>query len=137
MPGSPEELFEEVGGEAVMSGTREAGDRGERAAAEFLEWQGCEILATQWRCRYGELDLVARDQSGTVCFVEVKLRSAGAIGLPREFVDSRKQDRLRRAALAWLGENDLYDAPARFDVAEIYQGRDGVLRVNYLVDAFT
>ena len=42
-----------------MSGTRAAGDRGERAAAEFLKQRGCEILAAQWRCRYGELDLVA------------------------------------------------------------------------------
>ena len=93
-----------------MSGTRAAGDRGERAAAEFLKQRGCEILAAQWRCRYGELDLVARSREGTICFVEVKLRGAGAIGLPREFVDGRKRERLRRAALAWLTENDLDDA---------------------------
>ena len=120
-----------------MSGTRAAGDRGERAAAEFLKQRGCEILAAQWRCRYGELDLVARSREGTICFVEVKLRGAGAIGLPREFVDGRKRERLRRAALTWLTENDLDDACARFDVAEVYQGRDGALQVNYLADAFT
>lgn len=57
-----------------MSRARESGDRGERAAAEFLEGRGCEILAAQWRCRYGELDLVARNREGTICFVEVKLR---------------------------------------------------------------
>ena len=67
----------------------------------------------------------------------MKLRGAGAIGLPREFVDGRKRERLRRAALAWLTENDLDDACARFDVAEVYQGRDGALQVNYLADAFT
>ena len=120
-----------------MSRARESGDRGERAAAEFLEGRGCEILAAQWRCRYGELDLVARNREGTICFVEVTLRGAGAIGLPREFVDGRKRERLRRAALTWLTENDLDDARARFDVAEVYQGRDGALRVNYLADAFT
>lgn len=120
-----------------MSGTRGAGDRGERAAAAFLERRGCTILAAQWRCRYGELDLVARSWDGTVCFVEVKLRSAGAIGLPREFVDGRKRERLRKTAMAYLAETGLDEAPARFDVAEVYQGKDGALRVNYLADAFT
>ena len=71
-----------------------------------------------------------------VCFVEVKLRSAGAIGSPREFVDGRKQERLRKAALAWLGENGLDDASARFDVAEVYVEKGGILRVEYLEDAF-
>ena len=120
-----------------MSGTREAGDRGERAAAVFLERQGCEILAAQWRWRYGELDLVARGRDGIVCFVEVKLRGTGAVGLPREFVDGRKQERLRKTAMAYLMETGLEDVPARFDVAEVYMGRDGSLRVEYLEDAFT
>ena len=117
-----------------MSGTREAGDRGERAAAVFLERQGCEILAAQWRCRYGELDLVARGRDGIVCFVEVKLRGPGAIGLPREFVDARKQARLRQAAALWLAERE-EDAPARFDVAEVREER-GRLLISYLEDAF-
>ena len=94
-----------MGGEAAISGTRDAGDRGERAAA---------------------LDLVARDRDGAVCFVEVKLRSTRAIGLPREFVDGRKQERLRKTAMAYLVESGMEDAPARFDVAEVYapQGAD-------------
>lgn len=120
-----------------MSGARDAGNRGEAAAAALLERRGCAVLAAQWKCRFGELDLVARDRAGTVCFVEVKLRSAGAIGLPREFVDGRKQARLRRAAMAWLAENGMEDAPARFDVAEVYAERNGSLRVEYLENAFT
>ena len=120
-----------------MSGTRDAGDRGERAAARYLEERGCELLAAQWRCRYGELDLVARSRDGVICFVEVKLRSAGAIGLPREFVDGRKRDRLRKDATAYLLETGLDDVPARFDVAEVYVGKNGSLRVEYLEDAFT
>ena len=120
-----------------MSGTRDAGDRGERAAARYLEERGCELLAAQWRCRYGELDLVARSRDGVICFVEVKLRGAGAIGLPREFVDGRKRDRLRKTATAYLLETGLDDVPARFDVAEVYVGKNGSLRVEYLEDAFT
>ena len=81
-----------------MSAPKRAGDRGERAVAAFLERRGYTLLDRQWRCRQGELDLVALDGGGTLCFVEVKLRGSGAIGLPREFVDSRKQSRLRAAA---------------------------------------
>ena len=118
-----------------MRGTKDAGDQGERAAARYLETRSYAILSRQWRCRYGELDLVARDLNGTVCFVEVKLRGAGSIGLPREFVDSRKRERLRRAANLYMGLHSL-DCPARFDVAEIYEESGGGLRVEYLESAF-
>lgn len=118
-----------------MSGRKAAGDRGEAEVARYLRKKGYTLLASQWRCRFGELDLVARDKRGTVCFVEVKLRSQGAIGLPREFVDIRKQERLRTAAAAYLSTHDI-DAPARFDVAEVYAENDGSLRVEYLENAF-
>ena len=79
---------------------------------------------------------MAKDRRGTICFVEVKLRSEGAIGRPREFVDVRKQQRLRRAAESYLARFEL-DAPARFDVAEVYVQQNGALRVEYLENAFT
>ncbi len=116
--------------------TRSAGNAGEAEAARYLRKQGYTLLASQWRCRFGELDLVARDRKGTICFVEVKLRSAGAIGLPREFVDARKQERLRKAAACYLSIHGL-DAPARFDVAEVYTDKERrVVRLEYLADAF-
>ncbi|MDD3347149.1 YraN family protein [Oscillibacter sp.] len=118
-----------------MSTTKAAGDRGEAETARYLRARGYTLLASQWRCRFGELDLVARSRRGTICFVEVKLRSAGTIALPREFVDARKQSRLRSAASAYLAAHEL-DAPARFDVAEVYEEKDGSLRVNYLENAF-
>ena len=118
-----------------MSGRKAAVDRGEAEVARYLRKKGYTLLASQWRCRFGELDLVARDRRGTVCFVEVKLRSTGSIGLPREFVDARKQERLRTAAAAYLSTHNI-DAPARFDVAEVYAETDGSLRVEYLEDAF-
>ena len=119
-----------------MSGRKAAGDRGEAEVARYLRKKGYTLLASQWRCRFGELDLVARDKRGTVCFVEVKLRSQGAIGLPREFVDDRKQERLRTAAAAYLSTHDI-DAPARFDVAEVYTDEGHrIVRLEYLADAF-
>ena len=119
-----------------MSRTKAAGDRGEAEVAKYLRKKGYTLLASQWRCRFGELDLVARDRGGTICFVEVKLRSAGAIGLPREFVDARKQERLRKAAACYLSTHGL-DAPARFDVAEVYTDEGHrIVRLEYLADAF-
>ena len=110
------------------------GDIGEDIDAQYLAERGFQILSRQWRCRYGELDLIARDSSGMVHFVEVKLRKRG--GVPgREAVDARKRERLRKAALCWLSEN-APDAVARFDVAEIQADPDGLFRLDYIPDAF-
>ena len=115
---------------------RSSGNRGEAEVAKYLRKKGYVLLASQWRCRFGELDLVARDKQGTVCFVEVKLRRENAIGLPREFVDGRKQQRLRSSAACWLAIHDL-DSNTRFDVAEVYTDQqDRVTRIEYLEDAF-
>ena len=120
-----------------MSTTKNLGDQGEELAGDYLLAHGCTLLDRQWRCRYGELDLVARDADGTICFVEVKLRSGNLAGLPREAVDRRKRERLRAAAACYLSQHDL-DAPARFDVAEIYTDESHrPLRLEYLENAFT
>lgn len=111
------------------------GDRGEEEAAEFLEERGYLIEARQWRCRFGELDLVARAPDGILCFVEVKLRGRNTPALPREYVDRRKQGRLRRAAALYLAEH-APEAVCRFDVAEVYVCPDGSARVVYLPGAF-
>ena len=118
-----------------MSRAQVAGNRGEAETAKYLRKKGYELLASQWRCRFGELDLIARDRQGTICFVEVKLRGPDAIALPREFVDAKKQGRLRKAASAWLSIHEI-DAAARFDVAEVYEDESGMLRVEYLENAF-
>ena len=90
-----------------MSTTKALGDRGEAVTAQYLRERGYALLASQWRCRYGELDLVARDRDGTICFVEVKLRSGDLVGLPREAVDRRKREKLRAAAEAYLSQHGL------------------------------
>lgn len=119
-----------------MSRTKDAGDRGEAAAARYLLNRGCEVLDRQWRCRYGELDLVARTKEGVLCLVEVKLRSSRSAALPREFVDARKQERLRKTAMAYLTDRGWEDEPVRFDVAEVWQDGDGGIRLEYLPAAF-
>lgn len=118
-----------------MSRTKTSGDQGEDRAVRYLESRDYIVLERQWRCRFGELDIVARSPEGCLCFVEVKRRGPGSIGLPREFVDGRKQARLRKAAGLYLSFHGL-DLPARFDVAEVYEETNGVLRVEYLENAF-
>ena len=117
---------------------KRAGDRGEAEVARYLRKKGYTLLASQWRCRFGELDLVARSRRGEICFVEVKLRSEGAIALPREFVDQRKQDRIRTTAGIYLSDFPTPLQP-RFDVIEIYapQGTETPNpEINHLEDAF-
>ena len=101
------------------------GNAGEAEAARYLRKKGYKLLASQWRCRFGELDLVARDRGGTICFVEVKLRKSDAYGGAGEAVDRRKQEKLRVTAQLYLAEHPTRLQP-RFDVVEVYapRGRD-------------
>ena len=72
----------------------------------------------------------------TLCFVEVKTRSNLSMGLPREYVNAAKQERIRKTALFYLSEKEL-DCPMRFDVAEVYQSGSGALeRIKYIKNAF-
>jgi len=110
---------------------------GEALAAEYLEKQGYALTAANWRCRFGELDLIAEDGS-FLCFVEVKLRKSDAYGQAGEFVDQRKRERLRTAAQLYLAQHPTQLQP-RFDVVEVYapQGTDTVHPiVRHLKNAF-
>ena len=117
-----------------MDERKRRGDRGEAAVSAALEARGYRILARQYRCRWGELDLVAWDPAGILCFVEVKTRSPGAIAAARESVTPAKQRRLRAAAGYYLAEKEL-DCPCRFDVAEVWDS-GGQRRICYLSGAF-
>lgn len=120
-----------------MRNTKEAGDLGEAAVARYLRRKGYCLLGSQWRCRFGEVDLIARDRKGTVCFVEVKLRSSTAYGLPREFVTIQKQEKLKKTAACWLSQKNAGDAIVRFDVAEVYLGpQQEITKLEYLENAF-
>jgi putative endonuclease len=95
------------------------GQRGEAAAARFLQRRGYQILARGDRDGPGELDLVALDNA-TVVFVEVKTRESPEAGHPSEAVDVNKQRRLTRLAVTWLKRRGLLESPARFDVVAVH-----------------
>ena len=99
---------------------RELGQAAERAAACWLRGRGYEILQRNYRCRAGEIDLIAR-QGGELVFIEVRSRSRTDFGLPEETVGREKQRRLRRLAAWYLNEPRQPEAPCRFDVVGVLQ----------------
>ena len=114
-----------------------SGAWGEALAAKYLQKKHYKIVATNYRCRFGEIDLIAEKQNNLV-FVEVKLRKSDSFAQGREFVDRRKQERIRTTASIFLAEYPTELQP-RFDVIEIY-APDGINtrrpEINHLEDAF-
>lgn len=113
------------------------GTWGEALAAEFLQKKHFKLVAMNYRCRFGEIDLIVSNRKYLV-FVEVKLRKSDKFAAAREFVDFRKQERLRSTAELYLSQNPTRLQP-RFDVIEIYapDGMDTIRPViNHLEDAF-
>ena len=113
------------------------GPWGEALAADYLRKQGYQIVGANYRCRFGEIDLIARD-GDYLCFVEVKLRRTDAFGSAGAFVDRRKQERLRISAGLYLAEHPTRLQP-RFDVAEIYAPQGTATRaprITWIENAF-
>ena len=110
---------------------------GEQIAAEYLRKKRYKLLAAGYRCRFGEIDLIVSDRKYLV-FVEVKLRKSGRFAKALEYVDRRKQDRLRTTAEMYLSQNPTELQP-RFDVIEIYapEGMETVCpEIYHMEDAF-
>jgi putative endonuclease len=100
---------------------RRLGAAGEELVAGWYQTAGYEILARNWRCPEGEIDLVCRlGQTVVVC--EVKTRRSLAFGLPAEAVTAAKRRRLRRLAVRWLAEAGVACRDVRFDVAAVTPG---------------
>lgn len=120
-----------------MGKNNDRGAWGEEVAARFLESKGWRILERGYRCRFGEIDLIA-EGFGFLAFVEVKTRKSANFAAAMEYVDLRKQEKLRKTAMLYLSTHDTALQP-RFDVIEVYapggtRTRDP--RINHLEDAF-
>ncbi len=94
------------------------GQYGENTAAHFLERRGYQILESNYRTRFGEIDIIAKEKD-VICFVEVKTRTTPSHGNAFESVTPQKQKKLVRLALGYLEKNNLLDVAARFDVVAI------------------
>jgi putative endonuclease len=100
-----------------MTGMR-TGKRGEELAAAYLKDAGYRILERNFRCLFGEIDIVA-EEGETLVFVEVKSRRSGTFGDPQLAVGREKQKKISRISLHYLAERRLCHRPARFDVVAV------------------
>ena len=120
-----------------MQNNRQVGDAQETRTVSELEKLGYKILQKNFRCRVGEIDIVALHK-GYLVFVEVKLRKKADFAAAREYVNRAKQDRLRVTASMYLSQNPSKLQP-RFDVVEIYAPEGAATKnpeITHLEDAF-
>ncbi len=119
---------------AVSQARRKAlGEFGERVACRYLVTCGLIVIDRNWRCRAGEIDIVAMD-GDIVVVCEVKTRSSSRFGTPVEAISTEKANRLYRLGRLWLGEHD--DLPwstLRVDVVAVVRGRVGPAAVEHIV----
>lgn len=95
------------------------GARGEELALAFLRKKRFKILAKNYRCRYGEIDIIARDPGNAISFIEVKTRTSQSHGTPQEAVNRKKQAQISKVALEFIQRYKLENQPARFDVVAV------------------
>ena len=114
-----------------MNAKDELGKYGEQLAAEYLQRAGLRILARNWRCAEGEIDLVAADRRVLVA-VEVKTRSSTAFGTPLEAVTRKKRSRLRRLAVQWVVANGVLFDEVRVDVVEGLKDEQGGYSLDHI-----
>jgi putative endonuclease len=111
----------------------ELGALGEQLAVDHLRGLGLQVLTRNWRCRYGELDLIAADPTTrTVVFVEVKTRTTDMFGGPAQAVTPQKVRRLRRLAGLWLSAQETKWFAIRIDVVGIRIGRRRAPEITHL-----
>ncbi len=114
-----------------MAAKDEVGRYGEDVAARTLREAGWEVLARNWRCAEGEIDIVALDGDCLVV-VEVKTRRSHSFGVPQEAVTQVKLARLRRLAAAWLAAQTRRFSDVRIDVVAVTVASAGAAQVEHL-----
>ncbi|GIG86559.1 YraN family protein [Plantactinospora endophytica] len=119
-----------------MTAARQAvGAYGERCAVRHLVEAGLRVVARNWRCADGEIDIIAWE-GDVLAFCEVKTRRSDTFGSAADAVVGRKAQRLRGLAAEWLRTSGAHPEQVRFDVVEVYPARRGPARVEHLRAAF-
>ena len=108
---------------------------GEDRAVAYLQRRGIRIVARNYRCALGEIDIIAREHN-SLLFIEVKTRRSAVFGLPQEAVGPRKQRQLIRTAQWYLKVSRTERLHPRFDVIAVLWQSDGSAEITHLVDAF-
>ncbi|MFH1801141.1 MAG: YraN family protein [Candidatus Omnitrophota bacterium] len=111
------------------------GERGETAACVFLKDHGYKILEKNYKCKLGEIDVIARRQ-GRLAFIEIKTRTNAQFGTPQEAVDLRKQEKIFKVAQWYLKEKKILKFPIAFDVVAILWREGQPPEMRLIADAF-
>ena len=111
------------------------GDRGEMAACVFLKDKGYEILEKNYKCKLGEIDIIAR-RNGRIAFIEVKTRTSVQFGMPQESVHFQKQEKIFKLAQWYLKEKKLEKIPVAFDVVAVLWEKGQTPMMRLIADAF-
>ncbi len=114
---------------AINGEKRKLGAAGEDSAAKHLKRNGYKILKRNFKCPFGEVDIIA-EKDGVVAFIEVKTRSSDNFGAPNEAVDKRRRQRYVQTARYYFAGKEI-DCVVRFDIIEVYQGG-----INHITSAF-
>jgi len=114
-----------------MANSREVGKLGEGYARSYLINYGYEILYSNYRTKLGEIDIIAKYGS-YIIFVEVKYRKSMVYGYPKEFVNKKKQQKIKNVALFFIANQNIENMNFRFDVIEVF----GDMGINHIKDAF-
>ena len=109
---------------------------GEIYTARYLRDKGCDILGSNFKCRFGEADIIA-SQGKNMFIVEVKTRDDSTSVRPMEAVDVNKMELLEKTAQVFINASGLTDLQPRFDVAEVYLNKEyELVSLNYIENAF-
>lgn len=117
-----------------MNDNNYSGNYGEIIAARYLREHGYKLLDYQYRCRHGEVDIIAYDKKH-ICFVEVKTRGKNMLGTPADAVDFHKKERLIATANYFINKHKMTLQP-RFDVIEVYMNNMKPEHINHIENAF-
>ena len=120
------------------------GRHGEKLAARALKRKGMKLLATNYRCPSGEIDIIALDRSTrrdsgreTIVFVEVKTRSSDTYTVPESAVDARKRRRIRKAARYYLSHHPTDGYNVRYDIVAIVAPAGAKPQIKHIAGAFS
>lgn len=110
------------------------GKKVEKLVSSYLEQRGLKLITSNYRCKFGEVDLIMSDEDVLV-FIEVRYRKKSDYGDGVATVDRFKRNKIKKAAVHYLQKNDLYDeVPCRFDVVSVSGGLQK--KISWIKDAF-
>ena len=120
---------------SVKSKNKVKGNQGEEVVNKYLEKNGCEVLARNFYCRFGEIDIVFKEKE-EVIFAEIKTRTGIKYGFPAESVTYFKKKHILNTAKYFLYINKLFEKNVRFDVIEVYLRKNQIPLINHIKSVF-